>query len=1359
MASSYTRRITLYINGKEVRNDIATIRAEMNKLVNAQARMLVGSKEYTAAAKEISRLKAIINTHNQHLRATATAWDRIRHAAESVNRYFLMLSSAVMGLVGIAVAAKKAITMFAEFDDKVADVARTTGMAKDEIYAMNENLKKINTRTAQIDLMGLAVIAGKLGVPTKDVEGFVRAADKINVALGGALGNDVEQSINQIGKLVDIFNVSDKFGMEKGLLKVGSALTTIDNASTASSAYVVEFTKRVGGIAPIVDISIQNVMGLAATLDMLGQTSEVSSTVFSGVITGMFKKTAEYANIAGMNIEEFRKILNKDTNLAFIKVLEGLNGDDAGMSRMVGLMGDMGLEGKRAVQVLGVLSSNTSELRKQQTIANDAFNKGTSIMELFNTKNNSAMAILEKNRKHMTNMAIELGQKLMPALTVSTSGFSYFLKAVGIAFDFLGKYGATILKTAAILVIYTGSVKLATLWQKNFTAAKLKDIIVTAVVNTAQKAYIATLYLLQGVFLLLTGRIQKAKTALLAFSTVLKTSSWIGLLVTAISAAVYALVKYIQKINEASNIQKAMNEARTKSVELLIEEKTKVESLVKIVNAEGVSLATKKKAIDELKRIIPGYNTMLDATGKVIYNNTEAVKKYIVQLRRQYMLQAYQEQLGKASLDAAMAQDKKDQAIFAYNDVSTTDYSPGMKRPSKGSALGGLYDDIQEADKEVKAAEAVVAAMQSKVENTLTAMDDTKDKIQEAVKMILALKNTLDQLTGPNRDKSPNLKITDKAEKDLRRQLDYWSNKYLELTNQKQNPAPDDKGGNIENYDAGLTKDEISAAEKAAREREAAWKQEQDIKKQHILSDIELMKEGKEKELAELKQKYEEERDETKHNLDTNTKLTADEKKTLNKTLKNLDKNYAKDKKDIDDKFILETLKYEKDLLDLQLAATAKGSEQESSLKIQLINKNREIELAEIKETGDRKIALQKAINGKYDKLAEEESNIYINAVMDKTMVDAVRNLSQTKIAALQQLKADRDSGKISRKEYNRQLLALDRQYVQDSLQIAIDHTEAELLILQAAGEDITQAQAALDALKLEKQDADTNKDTTPNKENWTTEDTLRSSVDAAKQIADTIFAIKAEQNQRELDASLALFSSQREAELSSKYLTEKQKANINAKYDAKERAAKKAAWEKQHKADLASAFINLALMVGRAAINTWPFPAIPMMALAAVEGATQIALVASQKTPAFYEGGYTLKDNNPKKVAGVVHANEYVIPEQGLQNPKLTPFIQRIEKARIQGNLSTLNPDMAAASFRGFFVGGNTSSQPVLLPAASTPNAPPPSSDPASMQLINRMYTILDKLDKNGVRGKWFLHDLERIEKDKAYLESTTSL
>mgnify|MGYP001810326552 FL=1 len=81
------------------------------------------------------------------------------------------------------------------------------------------------------------------------------------------------------------------------------------------------------------------------------------------------------------------------------------------------------------------------------------------------------------------------------------------------------------------------------------------------------------------------------------------------------------------------------------------------------------------------------------------------------------------------------------------------------------------------------------------------------------------------------------------------------------------------------------------------------------------------------------------------------------------------------------------------------------------------------------------------------------------------------------------------------------------------------------------------------------------------------------------------------------------------------------------------------------------------------------------MMAMAALEGGLQVAAVASQKMPEFYEGGYTQSSGSNRKPAGIVHANEYVIPAEGVNNPQLRPFLDTIEMARLRGNLPRLNP------------------------------------------------------------------------------------
>lgn len=680
MAGSYTRRINLYINGKEVKNDIASIKAEMSKLVNEQARMTRGSREYVEAGKRIRVLKGIIQEHNDQLRTVSKSWN-FENISNSINKYFLAVSTFVAGVSGLLYSGKKAITMFAEFDDKVSDVRKTTGLTREQVITLNEELKKVDTRTAQMELLDLGRIAGKLGITAQnEVEGFIRASDKVVVALKEDLGDNAEEAVRQMGKLVTVFGIREEFGIEESITKAGSAINELGMASTANEAYIVNFTKRVAGIAPSANISLQNVMGLAATLDHLGQTSEVSSTAYSQVITGMFKKTAAFAKAARMDVQDFSELLKKDANEAFIKLLEGLNNNDAGMEELIKSMGDLDMEGKRAISVIGVLSNNVKILREQQAISNREFEKGTSLEEEFNVKNNNAQAILEKKRKALHNLAIELGEKLMPALTVSTSGFSYFVKAGIVLTEFFIKHSGAILKLAATIAAYTIATKLATLWQNRQTQATLGQIIATKAKIIIENAAIAATQLYAAATMLLTGNLKGATQAMRVFSAATKMNP-VGFLIGIVTLAAGALYTYAKRTREATEEKQALNNVSRKTNELMDDQASKIKFLVERIESENVSNNLRKQAIEDLKRIMPGYNAELTEEGRLINHNTQAIKDYLVMLEMKFRKQAAEEEMIELI--------KKESAAQRELQKAENEYQSAMTQNSLNEVVGG----------------------------------------------------------------------------------------------------------------------------------------------------------------------------------------------------------------------------------------------------------------------------------------------------------------------------------------------------------------------------------------------------------------------------------------------------------------------------------------------------------------------------------------------------------------------------------------------------------------------------------------------------------------------------------------------
>ncbi|MEN6355356.1 MAG: phage tail tape measure protein [Bacteroidales bacterium] len=389
-------RLSVYLDDKTGGLTLKQLKAEAAKLRNEIALLPRGTEEYVNKAKRLKEVQGGIMQINKDMRVQQGLWGRL---ADGANKFQALAVGVIGATAGLVLGFKNMVQKSAELSDSIADVQKTTGMAKEEVVDMMKEFRSIDTRSSRQELLELARVAGKIGVKGKeDILQFVRATDQIKVALSEDLGGDVEESVRQIGKLTDVFRLTTDRGLnlEESLLKTGSAINALGAASTANEEYLVEFSKRMGGIAPLAKISIEDTLGLGAALDQLGQTAEVSSTAFMKLIPEMFKDTASFAEIAGMKTEDFANLLSTDANEAILKFVEGLKGNNEGMSELAKRLDGLGIDGARAVGVLGVLANNINVVREQQKLSNEEFEKGTSLTEEFNTKNENLAANLQK---------------------------------------------------------------------------------------------------------------------------------------------------------------------------------------------------------------------------------------------------------------------------------------------------------------------------------------------------------------------------------------------------------------------------------------------------------------------------------------------------------------------------------------------------------------------------------------------------------------------------------------------------------------------------------------------------------------------------------------------------------------------------------------------------------------------------------------------------------------------------------------------------------------------------------------------------------------------------------------------------
>src|SRR5690606_12742850 len=148
--------------------------------------------------------------------------------SSKLQQYFAVITAGIASFMAAFSGIKKATEEYARFDDVLADVMKTTNLAKDSARLLNAELERFDTRTSQEDLLRLGRIAGKLGyTEISDITEFVRANNQIIVALNEDLGGNVEETVNKVGKLVEVFKLRDLYDTEEAFLKVGSAINEL----------------------------------------------------------------------------------------------------------------------------------------------------------------------------------------------------------------------------------------------------------------------------------------------------------------------------------------------------------------------------------------------------------------------------------------------------------------------------------------------------------------------------------------------------------------------------------------------------------------------------------------------------------------------------------------------------------------------------------------------------------------------------------------------------------------------------------------------------------------------------------------------------------------------------------------------------------------------------------------------------------------------------------------------------------------------------------------------------------------------------------------------------------------------------
>lgn len=1270
------------------------------------------SEEWKRLQQKLKEVKSEMAAINNESKESVGVWGRLKNV---LNTNWGAITQFIIGYNTLRDTIQKCAQAYADMEESMANVRKYTGQTDEEVRRMNEDFKHMDTRTAREQLNELAGSAGRLGITSKEmIEEFVDGADKINVALGDDLG---EGAVDKIGKLAQMFGEDKTKGLRGAMLATGSAINELAQNSSANAGYIVDFTADLSGVGIQAGMTQAQLMGLASALDQNMQEEATSSTVFSQLITKMFQEPAKFAKIAGIEVQKFTNLMKTNANEGLMQFLGAMK-SRGGFAEMAPMFEEMQLNGTRAVGVLSAVASHLDQVRTAQDLATQSYASGTSVINEFNVQNNTVQAQLDKAKKRLEDITVELGEQLIPVTRYAISTLSIGIRVLSTLITF------TVTHVKQLAVIGAAIAVCTALWYKETIAIKLRTA--AAAANAAvDKAYIATTTLLrtamvalQATWALLTKGVQGYVVVMRAARLASLTNPWAALatVLTVLGVAVYGTVKAFASYNETlrNNTQEAKNNKAVaeqqaslakKVSDATIDERNKIDMLNKIIHSNAYTVDERRTAIANLQKIIPDYHASISNEGKLYNDNIEVITQYINKLNDAAMAEAIYEkkaEINKKRLELKTRETRINgslKAVKAERDAHPERYtSEKIFRPSFGPGSESSYF--------TKDSEALK-------------LNKKQEEIhKKRLKAVQSEEKTLDAQEAA-------LDLTIKNNKQIRKSL---------TTVIKKNTKIDSGNGTTPSAGSGghyTTEKERKAAEKERKKREAAErkaeiKRKADLKKElddaHKSTEAQLLeattlyytgqirlaeyndrmakiKEQGLQQRMDILRKYGEAESEEYNRLNAQKeKISADYERKQTQDLQELEY----DRQVTEQAITAEYYNKDSDLYHnesainealFQLDQTFLKEKQALYLKTsdeywQIV---REIERSEQQHQYDRQKQYDDTLmqlKQEYLTLGNEQQMKLELAGLDEVhkaklvseeeyqrmKMGIANKYASYKPDAKDQAKSDANTALDTAKKMTRQSDDRSGSLGSDNLATITGGTIAAIQqqkmvndnLQKLREEDKISEQAYQDAKKQMYKE---------------TYQEIAATAGAAFSSISSMMGAASAYSQACSDLEVAKIQANYDKQISAAGNNSARKKRLEAKRDKEISAAKTKANKKAMKIEIAQAVASTAMSAinaysSAAAIPTVGYIIAPIAAgLATAAGMLQIATIKKQhqaEAAGYYEGGFT-GPGHWKKEAGVVHAGEFVANHNAVNNPQLLPALQLIDAAQRNNTVASL--------------------------------------------------------------------------------------
>lgn len=656
-SKSEKRGIYLYIDGKEIVNDVNHIEKECRQLTQQLKTMTMGSEEYNRTMAKIQHLQGILKQHRQEIKGvtaeTKKATISVGSMVDWFNRFGGVILSVIGFLTGFTLALRAIRDERNKLEESQAGLKALTGLDDENIAWLTEQAKTLSTtmtkeglrvRQSAAEILDAFMLVGsakpellgdKEALKAVTEEAMRLQAAAKDITLNEAV-DSLTLSLNQYGA------AADQAGRFTNVLAAGSQAGSANIASQAKAI------RNAGTAAASANVPIEQTVALIETLAYRGIKDEVAGTGLKKFFL-VLQTGADETNpkIVGLD-KALENLKNKNMDAGAIKKMFGEEGYNTA---------SVILQNTEMVKDFTAAVTGTNVAYEQAAINSD-----------------TAQAKLEQARNKMKLAAIDLGEKLNPALAISTNMLSYVIKILPGLIDWIQKWGGTIVTLLVPLATYYATLRLIALHHTSYNKIMRAGIIVKAAYRMATIALndalagdykaITRLILQMRTHNIITRTVTAGTLVLragvealtLRFSAATKEirAAWavlglnpIAAITTAIAAAAIVSYKLTQRTKAYYDLNKVNEKITEKSNNEYERQSSLIDQLTIKIHNNNLSNSERKKAIEKLQAIIPDYNAKIDKEGKIINENTEALDRYNAMLASNIELKEVADELDK----------------------------------------------------------------------------------------------------------------------------------------------------------------------------------------------------------------------------------------------------------------------------------------------------------------------------------------------------------------------------------------------------------------------------------------------------------------------------------------------------------------------------------------------------------------------------------------------------------------------------------------------------------------------------------------------------------------------------------------